>query len=158
MRAIKTTLAECRAHMCAGTWAHACGGRGNSPEIGVILFRAPLERALAVEGGSCGGESWWQNNTVLYGTQKCPVWREDAGSPQASSALTRRLPPKCRDPDRLGHPKKSFFTNHSFPQRELLIIILHVDMRQQHKCQRESTTLRKIRVRDRVQISLVFCW
>ena len=104
VRAIKTTLAECRAQICAGAWAHACGGRGNSPEIGVILSRDVLERALVIEGGSCRVESWGPNRAVLCGTQKCPVWHEDAGSPQASSALTRRLPPKCRpsDADRMG--------------------------------------------------------
>jgi len=84
MRAIKTTLAECRPQICAGAFAHACGGRGNSPEIGVIPSRDAVEPALAVEGGSGGGESWAKPSAVLCDTLKCV---DDASSPHPQCAF-----------------------------------------------------------------------
>ena len=73
------------------------------------------------------------------------LWREDAGSPQASSALTRRLPPKCRDPDRmsgLGHPKSHSSPTAFLPNGTVDYDDCNFDYRQfegmrlWHKCQR----------------------
>jgi len=71
--------AECRAQMCAGACRSCMHQRGKLARNRMILSGAALVRALAAEDGSCGGESWRPNDAPWCGTQKCLVWREDAG-------------------------------------------------------------------------------
>jgi len=60
----RTLCAACeqsnQPQICAGALAHARANGGNLPAIGVILSRAALQGALAIEGSRCGGESWEQ--------------------------------------------------------------------------------------------------
>ena len=79
------------------TFFHACGGEGNLPEVGVILPRAVLEGDCR-----CGWGSWGQNDAAWCGIDKCPMWREDVGSPRPPVRLQKALLaqfPETKSPD-----------------------------------------------------------